>query len=66
MIFIPWAREPLNRAELGAKEDVLDAACGNGNVARIASDRVGSDATVVGADINAGIWTSTHVVVRDV
>ena len=57
VIFIPWARELLNRAELIAGEAVLDVACGTGIVARMASDLVGSDAEVVGADINAGMLT---------
>ncbi len=55
VIFIPWAQELLNRAELIVGEAVLDAACGTGIVARLASDRVGPDAKVVGADINAGM-----------
>jgi len=57
VIFIPWAQELLNRAELVSGEAVLDAACGTGIVARMASDRVGPDAKVVGADINAGMLT---------
>ncbi|MBS9719025.1 methyltransferase domain-containing protein [Pseudohalocynthiibacter aestuariivivens] len=55
VIFIPWAQELLKRAELVAGDAVLDAACGTGIVARMASDRVGPDAKVVGADINAGM-----------
>ena len=57
VIFIPWAQELLNRAELIVGEAVLDAACGTGIVARMASDLVGPDAKVVGADINAGMLT---------
>lgn len=57
VIFIPWAQELLNRAELVVGEAVLDAACGTGIVARMASDRVGPDAKVVGADINTGMLT---------
>ncbi|OUS07822.1 hypothetical protein A9Q96_04785 [Rhodobacterales bacterium 52_120_T64] len=55
VIFVPWAQELLNRAELIVGEAVLDAACGTGVVARMASDRVGPDAKVVGADINVGM-----------
>ena len=52
VIFIPWAEHLLQRAVLRRGEDLLDVACGTGIVARMATETLGADARIAGADIN--------------
>ena len=52
VIFVPWAQELLNRADLKPGNRLLDLACGTGIVSRLAADK-GIIAT--GGDINAGM-----------
>ncbi len=47
-----WTKDLVKRAELKEGENVLDAACGTGIVARNAAAVVGSKAHVTGVDIN--------------
>jgi ubiquinone/menaquinone biosynthesis C-methylase UbiE len=47
-----WAADLVARADVRPGDRVLDVACGTGVVARTARDRVGSDGTVTGLDIN--------------
>jgi ubiquinone/menaquinone biosynthesis C-methylase UbiE len=49
-LFRPWVDDLLQRAELKAGDRVLDIACGTGIVARVARQRLGDDARVVGVD----------------
>lgn len=51
----PLAGDLIRVADLRPGERVLDVGCGTGVVARMASDKVGSDGTVVGLDINPGM-----------
>jgi SAM-dependent methyltransferase len=51
-LFAPWAEVLLDLAQPHAGERVLDLACGSGIVARRAASRMGSDAQVVGIDLN--------------
>lgn len=58
--FVPAIGEPLaidliRLAALRPGERVLDAACGTGVVARLASQEVGATGTVAGLDINPGM-----------
>jgi SAM-dependent methyltransferase len=54
-IFGPWAPQVVGLAAPAAGEQVLDAACGTGVVARLAAERVGADGRVVGFDLNPGM-----------
>ena len=47
----PVAEDLLRAAELRPAERVLDAACGTGIIARLASEHVGSSGKVVGVDV---------------
>ena len=47
-----WIRSLVELAELQPGERVLDVACGNGSVARVAALGVGSSGRVVGLDLN--------------
>jgi ubiquinone/menaquinone biosynthesis C-methylase UbiE len=51
-IFIPWAKQLIEKAELRPGEEVLDVATGPGTVARLAAEKVGPTGRVVGADIS--------------
>ena len=51
----PAAGDLIEIAALRPGERVLDVACGTGVVTRLASQRVGSDGTVAGVDINPGM-----------
>jgi ubiquinone/menaquinone biosynthesis C-methylase UbiE len=50
--FGPWAEVILQRLEPAAGEGLLDVACGTGIVARLAKERLGGEARVVGVDLN--------------
>ena len=52
-LFRPWVDDLLQRAELSAGDRVLDIACGTGIAARVARERLGADARVVGIDASA-------------
>lgn len=51
-IFGPWAATLIELANPQPGERLLDVACGTGIVARLASNRVGSQGRVVGLDLN--------------
>lgn len=59
-IFEPWAQGLVDLADPRRGEDVLDAACGTGVVARTAASRVGADGTVTGVDVNAGMLATAR------
>lgn len=50
-LFRPWAEQMLEDAALERGERVLDVACGTGIVARLAKERLGDGAKVVGVDV---------------
>jgi ubiquinone/menaquinone biosynthesis C-methylase UbiE len=51
----PLANDLVEVADLRPGERVLDVACGTGIVARLAAQRVGTNGTVVGLDLNPGM-----------
>ena len=51
-LFRPWVDSLLEGVELGPGDRVLDIACGTGIVARLARERLGATARVVGIDVN--------------
>jgi SAM-dependent methyltransferase len=61
-IFGPWAEDLLALATPKPGERVLDVACGTGVVARLAAQRVGSNGTVVGFDLNPGMLAVARAV----
>lgn len=50
-LFRPFAEQLVARAALARGDRVLDVACGTGIVARIARERLGPDASIVGIDV---------------
>lgn len=54
-LFRPWVDDLLQRAELAAGDRFLDIACGTGVVARVARQRLGAGARVVGIDASAAM-----------
>jgi SAM-dependent methyltransferase len=56
-IFGPWAADFVELAAPQAGERILDVACGTGAVARQAARMIGTDGTVTGLDLNAGMLT---------
>ena len=51
-LFRPWAVALLDRVKLAPGDSVLDLACGTGIVARLARERLGEDARIVGVDLS--------------
>src|SRR5438067_11774426 len=51
-LFLPWARELVERATLQPGERMLDVGCGTGVVTRAAVEVVETAVTVVGLDYN--------------
>ncbi|MCW5658941.1 MAG: methyltransferase domain-containing protein [Burkholderiaceae bacterium] len=54
-LFRPWAETTVEELGLSAGDRVLDIACGTGIVARVAQQRVGAGARIVGIDISPGM-----------
>jgi ubiquinone/menaquinone biosynthesis C-methylase UbiE len=54
-LFRPWAGPLLDDVKLTRGDRLLDIACGTGIVARVARERLGDAATVVGVDASAGM-----------
>lgn len=52
-LFRPFAEALLDHVDPGGGERVLDIACGTGIVARLAKERLGDGARVVGVDVSA-------------
>jgi ubiquinone/menaquinone biosynthesis C-methylase UbiE len=50
-LFRPFAEQLLIRSGLAAGDSLIDVACGTGIVARIARERLGPDARIVGVDL---------------
>jgi len=51
-LFQPWAEMTVEEIKLSSGDRVLDIACGTGIVARVAKERLGDHACVVGVDLS--------------
>jgi ubiquinone/menaquinone biosynthesis C-methylase UbiE len=56
-LFQEWTARLADAAQIAKGHQVLDVACGTGVLARTARERVGSEGSVVGVDINEGMLT---------
>lgn len=56
-IFAEWAPLLVETANIRPAQAVLDVGCGTGIVARTVADRIGSDGTIVGLDLNQAMLT---------
>jgi ubiquinone/menaquinone biosynthesis C-methylase UbiE len=65
-LFRPWVDETFDRMALAPADRVLDVACGTGVVARMARERLGPGATIVGIDINAYMLAVARSVAPDI
>jgi ubiquinone/menaquinone biosynthesis C-methylase UbiE len=65
-LFRPWAELTLDEVGLSADDRVLDIACGTGIVARIARERLGADACVVGIDVSPDMLAVARAVAPDI
>lgn len=51
-LFRPWAELTLDEVALASGDRILDIACGTGIVARVAKERLGDNARIVGIDVS--------------
>jgi ubiquinone/menaquinone biosynthesis C-methylase UbiE len=65
-LFRPWVDDLLDRVKPVAGDRVLDVACGTGIVARVAKERLGRDAVVVGIDASEQMLAVARRVAPDV
>jgi ubiquinone/menaquinone biosynthesis C-methylase UbiE len=65
-LFRPWAEAALNEIGLAPPDRVLDIACGTGIVARVARERLGDGARVVGVDISPDMLNVARTLAPDV
>jgi ubiquinone/menaquinone biosynthesis C-methylase UbiE len=61
-LFRPFAAELLARAGLDRAGSVIDVACGTGIVARLARQRLGPDARIVGVDVSPAMLAVARAV----
>ena len=66
LLFAPGAHFLIELAALGARERVLDVACGTGIVARTAASRVGASGKVAGLDKNESMLEVARQVAAEV
>lgn len=65
-LFRPWVDLTLDQVKLSPHSRVLDIACGTGIVARVAKERLGDTAHVVGIDISPDMLAVARAVAPDV
>ena len=54
-LFAQWPDRLADAADIGDGQAVLDVACGTGILTRVLAERVGSDGSVSGVDLNSGM-----------
>jgi ubiquinone/menaquinone biosynthesis C-methylase UbiE len=65
-LFRPWAEMTLDALQASAGDRVLDIACGTGIVARVARERLGDGAYIVGTDISPDMLAVARSVAPDI
>jgi ubiquinone/menaquinone biosynthesis C-methylase UbiE len=65
-LFRPWAEIALEDVRLAPGDTLLDIACGTGIVARIARERLGDAAHIVGVDVSADMLAVARAVAPDI
>jgi ubiquinone/menaquinone biosynthesis C-methylase UbiE len=65
-LFRPWAEMTLDEVKLSHNERLLDLACGTGVVARLARERLGETAKIVGVDVSPDMLDVARAVAPDV
>jgi ubiquinone/menaquinone biosynthesis C-methylase UbiE len=65
-LFRPWVDPLLDAVRLTAGDRVLDIACGTGIVARVARERLGPGATIVGVDLSVPMLGVARRVAPDI
>ncbi len=65
-LFRPWAEIALEDVRLSPSDTLLDIACGTGIVARVARERLGDAAQVVGVDVSADMLAIARAVAPDI
>ncbi len=65
-LFRPWAEMVLDELDLKSGTRLLDIACGTGIVARVARERLGEPAYVVGIDTSPGMLAVARKIAPDI
>jgi ubiquinone/menaquinone biosynthesis C-methylase UbiE len=65
-LFQPWAEMIVEEIKLSPGDRVLDIACGTGIVARVAKQRLGDDAYVVGIDFSPDMLAVARAMAPDI
>ena len=65
-LFRPWADLALDEVKLAPGDRLVDIACGTGIVARVARERMGNGATVVGIDLSRDMLAVARRVAPDI
>jgi ubiquinone/menaquinone biosynthesis C-methylase UbiE len=65
-LFRPWAELTLAELEVAPGDRVLDVACGTGIVARVARERLGAAARIVGVDVSRDMLAVARATARDI
>ncbi|HEY8518728.1 MAG TPA: methyltransferase domain-containing protein [Gammaproteobacteria bacterium] len=65
-LFRPWVDDLFERVGLAEGDSLLDIACGTGIVARVARERLGRSARIVGVDVSAGMLAVAGELARDI
>lgn len=65
-LFRPWAELTLDELKLSPGDSLLDIACGTGIVARVAKERAGDSARVVGIDVSPDMLAVARAVAPNI
>ncbi len=57
-----WTQDLFEKTALGAGDEVLDIACGTGIVARLAAEKLGTDGSITGVDVDSEMLATARSV----